>query len=176
MRKTHRVFFYALHRKALQCYPVHMRENFFLYNFDLHQKYAWTEELEYNLQSSFVEFRVITDNMRYNTALVALDGSKMEITNDFLKYFKYNYNPHRRGAYDMRPLLNQLNGNLVYKGKKFGIIRTERWPGQLSLNIETNKATYVGCIKPNGIRMELKADFTCENEIWTLGDFERDPN
>ena len=151
-----------------------MKENFFLFNFDLHKRDVWTADLEYNLQSSFVEFMVIDDKMRHQTAIVQLDNSYMILTDDFLKYYRYTYNPHRRDAYDMRPLLNQLNGNLIYKGQKFGIIRTERWPGQLSLNIETNKATYVGCIKPNGIRMVLKADFTCINDVWTLSDFVRD--
>ncbi len=156
-----------------------MWHNFFLYNFRLHEKDAWTEELEYNLRDSFVEFQVLEKveqhsyKMHIQTAIVDLDGSKMVITYNFLKYFKYFYNPHARDRYDMRPLLNQLNGNLVYKGKRFGVIRTERFPGQLTFNVEKNEAIYVGCIKPNGIRMVLRADFTCVNDVWTLSDFVR---
>ena len=159
-----------------------MNNNFFLYNFHFHEHYAWTEELYYNLRDSFVEFQVLLPveghsyKMHIQTALVDLDGSKMRISCNFLTYFKYCYNPHARGAYDMRPLMNQLDGNLVYKGHKFSVMKTERASGELTFDMEKNEVRYHGCIKPNGIMMHLRADFTCINEVWTIGEFTRIEN
>ena len=73
----------------------------------------------------------------------------------------------------MRLLLNQIDGNLVYKGQKFSVIDTQRACGRLFLRPENKEAVYMGCIKPNGINMLLRADFTCKDEIWTLGEFTR---
>lgn len=144
-------------------------DNFFLYNFGLHERRAWTEKLEINLRSVFVVFMIRdSDNKVYNPATVWLDGTEMEITSSFLKYYScFGLKS------DMKPLLNQLNGNLIYKGQKFSVMDTDRANGHLFLRPEKQEAVYMGCIKPNGINMLLRADFTCKNEVWQISDFER---
>ena len=65
-------------------------ENFFLYNFGVHERSVWTEKLEINLRSRFAVFMIRdSDNKVYDACLVWLDGKEMEITSAFLKYYKY---------------------------------------------------------------------------------------
>ena len=137
--------------------------NYFISKLRLYMPNYWRTKIQYGLSESQIIFRSIpkSDEVWLHFCAVDYFGNLFCVSPEFFEYYtSYPNNP-------LQPLLDQLNGNLIYKGKKWSLVE------DISLYRDLGKAIYHGPIRQGGGNMHLEAPFTCENGVWTIGEFQR---
>ena len=146
------------------------KPNFFIQELGLFYKDVWkdrTYKLGLLFNSYYLNFFAPDDTL---LCVVSLDGTEIRILPAFFDYYTRPDGP-------LATMLNQINGNLIYNGKKWKPIpKADPWDkGHDYVSIDTNemKATYWGRIKEGGRIMNLEAPITLDKKIITIGIFEK---
>lgn len=148
-----------------------MTPNYIMDKMKLLVKKSWDVEIIHSATLYGVVFKYRNESENVPLCEVNYSGKEITIFPAFFDHYRVinDFNP-------FKAILEQVNGNLIYKGKKWKPIPGMYRDGEIVLNIEDEPGwcSYDGPIKEGGMNMTLHADVINENGTLRITDFEKD--